>query len=865
MAVAPKQEGAEEEVLYSLDLKSPRGLKLVLLVNQVEQKEVKRVTTRAQALEEKQEEEQDVAAAAREEPRAKPITRGVTTRQDELIEPETVVVGEESDKKEESVGGVLGRQEEEMEQILGFEMDASVEGEEEEYHLREESREEPDFVIQLVKKGNKDRNVLLAETKSDPTLQKWRDLADQGEKGFVWKEGLLYQSTTTHVLDSVFLMVFPKSFRTKVMNLAHEKLSHMGARRVQSLIKQRFVWPGMGQDIIHYCRSCPTCQKCAKTKARKVPMVERAVMSEPFETMAFDIVGPMPKGKGGHRFLLTAVCMATRWPEAIPLKSITAKAVAVGMMDMFSRTGIPLQLVTDQGAQFVGSVVTQLCSNLHIEKIRTTPYHPEGNGVVERMHGTLGAMLTKASSEGLDWVGQVTFALFALRAAPNRDSKFSPFELVYGRQVRTPLDIVHQGWAQLEFEQLDTAEWADWLVERLEHWHSVMRERGESASSVRKKEFDKKSVDRKLEEGDLVLCRVPGMAHKLQEAWHGPYPVIEKLNRVDYRVEVGKGRQKVLHINNMKRYQVREEDVMRLSVVAEDFSDDEDVGLKMQGVCRDFDVEELVVLKEEFPTVFDDLPGRTEVCTLTIDTGETPPISSMPYRIPDRMKEGVRMEIEKLVEMGVATPSTSPWASPIVPVPKTDGSIRLCVDYRKLNSVTANDPYYMTTLDEILERVGSSGCLSKLDLSKGFYQIGIEKESIEKTAFISPFGKFSFNRMPFGLRNAPAVFQRSMEIILRGCYDCSAPYIDDIIIFSVNGVEHIGHLKRVLGALGESGLTVKMNKCVFGKTQLEYLGHLIGNGVLAVPKHRATAVWDCLASGRRCSVRSVRDFRQTGS
>ena len=290
VAVAPKQEGAEEEVLYSLDLKSPRGLKLVLLVNQVEQKEVKRVTTRAQALEEKQEEEQDVAAAAREEPRAKPITRGVTTRQDELIEPETVVVGEESDKKEESVGGVLGRQEEEMEQISGFEMDASVEGEEEEYHLREESREEPDFVIPLVKKGNKDRNVLLAETKSDPTLQKWRDLADQGEKGFVWKEGLLYQSTTTHVLDSVFLMVLPKSFRTKVMNLAHEKLSHMGARRVQSLIKQRFVWPGMGQDIIHYCRSCPTCQKSAKTKARKVPMVERAVMhlgQLPIETASF--------------------------------------------------------------------------------------------------------------------------------------------------------------------------------------------------------------------------------------------------------------------------------------------------------------------------------------------------------------------------------------------------------------------------------------------------------------------------------------------------------------------------------------------------------------------------------------------------
>ena len=132
----------------------------------------------------------------------------------------------------------------------------------------------------------------------------------------------------------------------------------------------------------------------------------------------------------------------------------------------------------------------------------------------------------------------------------------------------------------------------------------------------------------------------------------------------------------------------------------------------------------------------------------------------------------------------------------------------------------------------------------------------LRKSLIEKTAFISPFGKFSFNRMPFGLRNAPAVFQRSMEIILRGCYDCSAPYIDDIIIFSVNGVEHIGHLKRVLGALGESGLTVKMNKCVFGKTQLEYLGHLIGNGVLAVPKHRATAMAEFILPKTRKELRS---------
>ena len=310
------------------------------------------------------------------------------------------------------------------------------------------------------------------------------------------------------------------------------------------------------------------------------------MLTEPFEALAFDIVGPMPKGKGGCRFLLTAICMASKWPEAIPLRSITAKAVAEGMIEIFARTGIPLQLLSDQGSQFVGSLVTKLCRNLNIDKIKTTPYHPECNGVVERMHGTLGAMLTKASSVGLDWVGQVPFALFALRSTPNRDTHFSPFQLVYGHQVRTPLDILHQGWAEVSFKELDTSEWSDWLTDRLELWHDVLRERGKYASRKRKCAFDKKTVDRRLEEGDLVLCRVPGMAHKLEESWHGPYPVLEKVSRVDYRVDLGRSRKKVLHVNNLKKYFVREEEVMRLAVVAEDWEGDSDIGTKTAGSLK---------------------------------------------------------------------------------------------------------------------------------------------------------------------------------------------------------------------------------------------------------------------------------------
>ena len=162
---------------------------------------------------------------------------------------------------------------------------------------------------------------------------------------------------------------------------------------------------------------------------------------------------------------------------------------------------------------------------------------------------------------------------------------------------------------------------------------------------------------------------------------------------------------------------------------------------------------------------------------------DTVPVNIQSGRIPDRLKDGVREEVLKLVDLGIVVPSQSPWASPVVPVPKPDGFVRVCIDYRRLNSVTVGDPYYMCTLDEILERVGNSRAISKLDLAKGFYQIEVDSESVDKTAFIMPFGKYAFRRMPFGLKNAPAIFERCMEVVLGSCYTFAAPYIDDIIVF----------------------------------------------------------------------------------
>ena len=161
-------------------------------------------------------------------------------------------------------------------------------------------------------------------------------------------------------------------------------------------------------------------------------MVTRPVLTEPFESMALDIVGPLEKGKGGCQYLLTCICLASKWPDAIPLRTMTTRSIAEGMWQIFARTGIPNQILTDRGTQFTSKAMKELCELLGVQHIKTTPYHPQCNGVIERMHRTLKSAIKKSIESKKDWVLQVPYALFALRNMPLDDHGFTPFDLVHG-------------------------------------------------------------------------------------------------------------------------------------------------------------------------------------------------------------------------------------------------------------------------------------------------------------------------------------------------------------------------------------------------------------------------------------------------
>ncbi len=212
--------------------------------------------------------------------------------------------------------------------------------------------------------------------------------------------------------------------------------------------------------------------------------------------------------------------------------------------------------------------------------------------------------------------------------------------------------------------------------------------------------------------------------------------------------------------------------------------------------------------------------------------------------MPLGVRDDVKRELEVLEESGIIERSSSPWASSLVPVKKKDGGIRLCVDFRKVNGVTVREPYYIPGFDEMVERVGVGKVLSKLDLEKGFHQVVVREEDKEKTAFTCPFGKFQLRRMPFGLTNAPSVFQRLMDQVLVSCWDFARVYIDDVLVVSSSWEVHLSHLEAVFEALKVAGLTAKRKKCVFGKIKLEFLGHLIGDGVVSVPGARVRAIAD---------------------
>ena len=210
-------------------------------------------------------------------------------------------------------------------------------------------------------------------------------------------------------------------------------------------------------------------------------------------------------------------------------------------------------------------------------------------------------------------------------------------------------------------------------------------------------------------------------------------------------------------------------------------------GIKIEENLSPKQKEQLITLLNGFTNVFSDKPGRTNLTKIHIETGDAKPIRVKPYRIPEALQEKVKQEISYMLENDIIEPSQSPWSSSLITVPKKDGSIRCCLDFRALNKVVSYDTYPYKRCDDILDRIANAKYISKIDLTRGYWQIPLDDESKPKTSFSTMFGSYQFKVLPFGIVTGQSEFQRLTDNVLKGAEQYSDGEIDDIAIFRLHG------------------------------------------------------------------------------
>jgi len=350
----------------------------------------------------------------------------------------------------------------------------------------------------------------------------------------------------------------------------------------------------------------------------------------------------------------------------------------------------------------------------------------------------------------------------------------------------------------------------------------------------------------------MVLLPIPG--NPMHAKCHA---VLEQIGPVDYVIATPDRRKtkRVCHVNLLKKYFERSS---RLEPQVEQ-PVPEIVGLVDSVETEPIKVAdshlesqqktELHELLTEFSDIFSNEPGRTTLVNHHINLKpDIAPIRSGPYRLsPDKL-EFVKDEIEILKKQGIVEDALSDcsWTAPIVVVKKADGGWHLCTDYRKLNASTEPDPFPLPRIDDLLDKIGKTKFLTKVDMAKGYYQVPMDKESFPLTGFVMPFGFFRWKYMPFGLRNAPATFSRLVQGLLYGMETFCVAYLDDILIFSENWSDHLKHLNLVFTRVREAKLTFKLSKCEFAAAELDFLGHHVGLGKLLPREQKIKALIDFL-------------------
>ena len=702
--------------------------------------------------------------------------------------------------------------------------------------------------LRVVDENEVSQNPVCLFTKNGVLMRKWRPPDVSVEDEWAVKHQI----------------VIPKSYRQEILSMAHETplAGHMGINKTCQKILNHFYWPSLRKDVVEFCKSCHACQMVGKPNQSipKAPLQPIPAVQEPFSRIIVDCVGPLPKTRSGNQYLLTIMCASTRFPEAIPLRNIKAKTIVKALTKFFTLVGLPSSIQSDQGSNFMSGVFQQVMHELGITQYKSSAYHPQSQGALERWHQTLKTMMRIYCFETeKDWDEGIHLLLFAARESVQESLGFSPFELVFGHTVRGPLKLLKEKLLQSSNnESINLLQYVSDFRTKLFRACELARANLSSSQKSMKNKYDVDAVERSFKPGQKVLALLPVPGNPLNARFFGPYVIQKKLSNLNYLVVTPDRRKQtqLCHVNMLKPYVERSTDVVlqpaSVNVVVSEskveldselsgnsFSPTDTTRLTNTDVLRNLDSklshlsesqrQDLEKLLLEFKHLFPDVPTRTDQIYHDVDVGNAEPVKQHPYRLNPSKQKYLKEEIKYLLENDFIEPSNSSWSSPCILVPKPDGSYRMCTDYRKVNCVTKTDTFPIPRMDDCIDKVGKARYVTKFDLLKGFWQVPLTDRAKEISAFVTPDGLFQYKVMPFGMKNSPASFQRLINKVIADLEGCEA-YIDDVIIYSDTWEEHLRIIREFFKRLSRAMLTINLSKSEFGQAQVTYLGHVVGQG-----------------------------------
>jgi hypothetical protein len=581
----------------------------------------------------------------------------------------------------------------------------------------------------------------------------------------------------------------------------------------------------------------------------KAPLRNVPIISEVFTKINVDACGPLPESENGNRYLITAICLASKYPEAIPVRDISSVSVTDALLKIFANIGFPKEVQLDNGSSFRSNLTCEFFDRFGIKVTRSSVGHPQSNPV-ERFHRTIKRLIKVLCLEsGNDWERNLPGALLALKTVTHESTGFSPSELVHGKNLRTPEVLLYEKWLGENEGSSPVVEYVFKLINRLKRSQELARTKMEVQQVKRKEFYDRNAVKRNFKKGDLVLIFTLAKPNKLAPKWMGPGTIEEKISETNYIVKNPGQRERtqIYHVNMLKPYYKRPECINLLNLEGNDENVEEFEIPIVDSNPNDFDFSEIereselnarlntdqketlrkILLKHA--KIFSNTPGKTEQVVHDIELISDKKIRSRPYKASHRQNEILKTEIDRMLKLKIIEVGESEYTSPMILVEAKNREPRPCIDYRRINEIVRTEFYPIPDLEKRVETVAGSKFITILDLAKGYWQIPLSPKAQRIAAFVTSFGTFRPLRMPFGLKNAPYFFSKLMADVLNGCEDFAVPYIDDIAIFSQNWEDHVKHVEEVLRRIEKAELTIKPSKCRFAQNHVKYLGHMVGD------------------------------------